>query len=252
MVPDLKGSHPDDAYSVIPYEKGHTLLFYMETIVGVDAMDSYLKAYIAEYARKSLTTKEWLAFTLAFFKDSPSLETKLKGIDWDNWFYSTGMPPIIPDYDETYLKQVQKLTKSWSTDHPFLRSASPAEFLALSVWQKALFLDMLHEDAHPSEEILREIDVTYQMNTVRKNAEIAYRWFRLILDSGYVTPTNLALIEEFLGTNGRMKYIRPIYKALYKSCHGKYLHVAKEVYKKFRQVYHPIAQHQIEKDLHIE
>ena len=67
LVPDLKGSHPDDAYSVIPYEKGHTLLFYMETIVGVDAMDSYLKAYIAEYARKSLTTKEWLAFTLSFF-----------------------------------------------------------------------------------------------------------------------------------------------------------------------------------------
>jgi len=33
-VVDLKGISPDDAFSAVPYEKGHTLLFYLEELVG--------------------------------------------------------------------------------------------------------------------------------------------------------------------------------------------------------------------------
>lgn len=31
---DLKGISPDDAFSAVPYEKGHTLLFHLEELVG--------------------------------------------------------------------------------------------------------------------------------------------------------------------------------------------------------------------------
>lgn len=34
LVPDLKGVDPDDAFSVVPYEKGFALLYYIETLVG--------------------------------------------------------------------------------------------------------------------------------------------------------------------------------------------------------------------------
>jgi hypothetical protein len=33
-VVDLKGISPDDAFSAVPYEKGHTLLFHLEELVG--------------------------------------------------------------------------------------------------------------------------------------------------------------------------------------------------------------------------
>nr|CAD7194165.1 unnamed protein product [Timema douglasi] len=34
LVPNLKGVHPDDAFSTCPYEKGHTILFHLETLLG--------------------------------------------------------------------------------------------------------------------------------------------------------------------------------------------------------------------------
>lgn len=34
LVPDLKDCDPDDAFNSIPYEKGHTFLFYLENLLG--------------------------------------------------------------------------------------------------------------------------------------------------------------------------------------------------------------------------
>jgi len=34
LVVKLDGVDPDDAFSSVPYEKGHSLLFYLETLLG--------------------------------------------------------------------------------------------------------------------------------------------------------------------------------------------------------------------------
>ena len=34
LVPELKGLHPDDVFSCIPYEKGSSFLFYLEGLLG--------------------------------------------------------------------------------------------------------------------------------------------------------------------------------------------------------------------------
>lgn len=34
LVPDLRDVDPDDAFSTVPYEKGHTLLWHLEEILG--------------------------------------------------------------------------------------------------------------------------------------------------------------------------------------------------------------------------
>lgn len=34
MIPDLKGVDPNDAFCIVPYEKGFTLLFHLETLLG--------------------------------------------------------------------------------------------------------------------------------------------------------------------------------------------------------------------------
>ena len=34
LVSDMVGIDPDDAFSTVPYEKGHTLLYFLETLVG--------------------------------------------------------------------------------------------------------------------------------------------------------------------------------------------------------------------------
>ena len=34
LVPDLKGTDPDDAFSSVPYEKGFALLYYLQKLAG--------------------------------------------------------------------------------------------------------------------------------------------------------------------------------------------------------------------------
>ena len=34
LCPNLTNVDPDDAFSVVPYEKGQTFLYYLETLVG--------------------------------------------------------------------------------------------------------------------------------------------------------------------------------------------------------------------------
>lgn len=38
LVVNLTGVDPDDAFSTVPYEKGHTFLFYLEQLLGGTGM----------------------------------------------------------------------------------------------------------------------------------------------------------------------------------------------------------------------
>ena len=70
LVTDLKQTDPDDAFSSIPYEKGHMLLYYLEEILGgVDVFNKYLRAYIERFKGKSLNTNEWKSFLYEYFHD---------------------------------------------------------------------------------------------------------------------------------------------------------------------------------------
>ena len=40
---------PDDTFSSIPYEKGFSLLWYLETIFGVDKFEAFLKGFILKF-----------------------------------------------------------------------------------------------------------------------------------------------------------------------------------------------------------
>lgn len=46
LVPNLQGVDPDDSFSSIPYEKGFQFLFYLESIVGKDLFEPFLKEWV--------------------------------------------------------------------------------------------------------------------------------------------------------------------------------------------------------------
>ena len=47
LVPKLGEIDPDDAFSAVPYEKGFTLLYYLETLVGLEGM--YVCMHVCMY-----------------------------------------------------------------------------------------------------------------------------------------------------------------------------------------------------------
>jgi len=47
LVPDLKGVDPDDAFCLVPYEKGSNLLMYLEQKLGGAGQSSVVNDFLA-------------------------------------------------------------------------------------------------------------------------------------------------------------------------------------------------------------
>lgn len=88
------------------------------------------------------------------------------------------------------------------------------------------------------------IQTLYDFDNMR-NSEIRFIWCRLALLAKYSKV--LANVEDFVSTQGRMKFIRPLFNDLYHVYpRGSY---AKELFSKTRNSYHSIATKMIERDL---
>jgi hypothetical protein len=87
-------------------------------------------------------------------------------------------------------------------------------------------------------ERLQELQRNLALDTIG-NMEVRFDWLILAVRNGY-TPSEPA-IETFLTTQGRGKFIRPIYAAL--RAQGEWGRgVAQRVYARARATYHPIVQ----------
>ena len=75
-----------------------------------------------------------------------------------------------------------------------------------------------------------------------RNAEILSGWLMLALESDYGAV--LPRVEAFLGEIGRMKYLKPLYRALLARPATREL--ARRAFARYRESYHPIARHVIE------
>lgn len=96
MVPSLGGVDPDDAFSSVPYEKGHSFLFYLEHILGGPSVfEPFLRSYVQHFASKALTTDQWKDYLYQYIREHhPEKVTILDQVDWNAWLYSPGMPPV--------------------------------------------------------------------------------------------------------------------------------------------------------------
>jgi leukotriene-A4 hydrolase len=99
-----------------------------------------------------------------------------------------------------------------------------------------------HESVHP---ILRKIDAAHQFSS-SKNAEIRFLWYSCCLKAhdSSVFPH----VVDFVTTQGRMKFVRPLYRELSKvSEEGRQL--ARSTFTQHRSFYHSIASKMVAKDL---
>jgi Leukotriene A4 hydrolase, C-terminal len=89
---------------------------------------------------------------------------------------------------------------------------------------------------------LELMETTYSLKSIG-NAEVKCRWSLLAL-AGKYTPA-VDGINAFVTTVGRMKFVRPIYKAL-KKYDDK---LAKDTFLANKEFYHPICGNMVKKDL---
>ncbi|KAF1344186.1 peptidase family M1-domain-containing protein [Delphinella strobiligena] len=246
LVVDLKGQDPDDAFSSIPYEKGSTFLYYLEKLIGKEKWDKFIPHYFTTWKMKSLDSYDFKATLSDFFSNDAEASKKLNDLDWDTWFYKPGFPPK-PDFDTSMVDVCYALASKWEAlntgkDTSFKPTAKDIE--GWSGNQSVVFLESiqtLEKSLKPDLVDLMGKEYAYAKS---KNVELVSRFYIVGLkahDQGVYKPT-----AELLGTVGRMKFVRPLYKHL-KECDEK---LAQATFEKHKDFYHPICRDIVEKDMY--
>lgn len=253
LFQDLKDKcDPDDSFSTVPYEKGFNLLYHIEkTVGGTEVFDPFIPHYFNKFKYSSLDTFQFLDTLYEFFSDK---KEQLDSIDWKAWLYQPGMPPITPKFDTTLVTQCYTLADKWFSvttgDKNFKEVFNSDDIANFNANQSVVFLNTLldfnkkdsfswknHQDA------LRAMDLIYSSYPNSANAEVLSRWYLL-----QVTGENKEYYDklgEWLGTVGRMKFVRPGYVLLNEVDHE----LAIKYFKKYEANYHPICKAMVKKDL---
>jgi len=247
LVVDLDGVDPDDAFSVVPYEKGSTLLWYLEDLVGgPEIFEPFLKSYLENFKFKSIDTDEFKAFFLKFFSHPVYKDLDLTRIDWESWFHKPGMPPYEPKFDTSLAVPCQQLKERWvnwkeaTEECPF----AAQDLKAFTSGQTIEFLAQLLEEKPLSIPKLEKMQQLYQLDNVQ-NSEIKFRWIRLGLMAHFEPAVPKAI--EMVTEQGRMKFLRPLYRDLYEWEAKR--QEAIEVFLRLKDQYMQVAAYGLEKDL---
>lgn len=69
LHPNLDGHTPDDSFSIVPYDKGFQFLVYLESLMGENTFQDFLRTYILKYSRDSVRyedlKKTWEDYVVA-------------------------------------------------------------------------------------------------------------------------------------------------------------------------------------------
>lgn len=242
LCPCLTNVDPDDAFSIVPYEKGFHLLRYLETVVGGhDAFAPFVKAYVKEFAYKTLNSDDFKGFFLKYFEHVEATNS----INWDEWLNGTGMPPVSNKFDQSLAIEAADLKDKWLAERG--KGASGMDIEQWKAMQTMYFIDLLQaeeSDTFRQNDVLSLMDRLYNFTT-SGNSEIRFRWQILCINAEMeeIIPHVIKLVTE----QGRMKFTRPLYRALFNSKMGK--DIAIKTFLKNRSKYHSICVKMVSRDL---
>ncbi|MHB2017336.1 MAG: M1 family metallopeptidase [Candidatus Xenobia bacterium] len=215
----LAGIDPDDAYSVVPYEKGYLFLRLLEEKVGRPAFDAWLRDYVKTFRFRSITTEDFEAHFSSHF---PKV---LEEVGKPAWLDGPGLPENAPRARSERLEAIEQLIGRIPTT-AMTTGWTPAE------WQ--LYLENQPRPWDPLH--CHELDARFALSD-STNYEVLAAWLVLATESGY--DAVLPQVERVLGAVGRMKFLKPLYQALLARPHTQA--VAKACFERYADRYHPIA-----------
>jgi leukotriene-A4 hydrolase len=228
------GEDPDDSFSVVPYEKGAALFWYLESLVGVDNMEKFIVRFFNEFAFGNIDSN---GFHEYFCSQFPGHD-----IDWVRLFNHPGLPSYRPPVDPQYVEEATAVATAWK-NHPE-RVGDESETCDWPSAKKCVFINTLLEDpAGLTPASITSMTTGYKFLTT--NCEVRCAFISLMLR---VDPTSdLAQAEavKLATEQGRMKYTRPMYKTLARVNKP----LAVETFEAHKKMYHPICAKMIAKDL---
>ncbi len=207
---DLTGRNPDDGVTAIAYDKGAAFVRMIEATVGRERFDPWLRGYFDRHAFTSLTTEEFLQDLRAnLIAGDASLEKQLL---LDRWLEQPGLPPnATTPTSEAFTKVEGQVAR--------FVSGSPASSLVTGGWttqEWQHFVGSLPQTLTAAQ--LTDLDRAFGFSR-SGNSEVLFAWLRIAIRHRY-EPAMPAL-EHFLTSQGRRKFLKPLYEDLMATDWGK-------------------------------
>lgn len=221
---DLTGRDPDDGLTDIAYEKGATFLRAMEKAVGRARWDAYLRSYFDRFAFQPMTTEGFLADVQANLFGA-------QAFDFAAWVYAPGVPLGGEPPASDALERAAKQAAAFAAGTPAARLQ--AQGWATQQWQR--FLESLPPTLSAPQ--LKDLDTTFQLSQ-RGNSEVLFAWLKLAISRRYEPA--LPALEHFLISQGRRKFVRPLFTALMAQG-GWGPPIARRIYAQARPGYHSVT-----------
>ena len=245
LHPNVRTAAPDDSFSVIPYEKGFQLLYYIQSLLGDKLMADMVDEYIFENKYTSIKWQVFQAKVESFVDKHENAEVarEIKAkIDWEAWVYGPGLAPIHQDFTTPLLLESQAMAEAYIVGGG---STGPSDFRDYLDNKKfysnlrVIFQQYLvQNEKRVTGAIMKKIDQDLGVTTHSPiDYNVFQQWIPLGLRTGYLPVRFIA--QEICQTVGRMKYLIPIYTALLKSGQKE---LALEWYHESFAFYSPYAQ----------
>jgi aminopeptidase N len=232
---DLSGRHPDDGLTEVAYEKGAAFLRTIENAVGRQRFDAFLKGWFERHSFQPVTSAMFLAeLRHHLIKDDEALEAKLA---LDRWVHQPGLPGNMVRPDPQAFAEVDRAVRA------FAGGAQPPaqEWQRWTTDERLRFLNKLPRKLPKAR--LDALQQAFALNGIR-NMEVRFAWLDLAVRNRY--DPAVPSLEQFLTTQGRRKFVRPLIETLAAdTAWGR--PIASRVYARARASYHPITTRDLDK-----
>jgi len=230
---DLAGRNPDDGVTDVAYEKGARFLQVIERAVGREKFDRFLRGWFDANAFQSRTTAEFLAYLR---RELIAGDAKLEqSLQIEAWVHQPGLPSNCPRRTSSALARAE------AQGRRLAEGVSPRDLevagFTTQQWQQ--FLRALPPSL--TKEQLAALDAQFGLSE-RGNSEVLFAW--LVQCVAWRYEPGFAPLERFLTSQGRRKFLKPLYQELAKSDWGRAL--AKRIYERARPTYHAVSRDTID------
>lgn len=219
LRPSLTGVDPDEAFSVVPYEKGYLFLRVLEEALGRRAFDALLKAWLQAHRFGSVTTDDFVAHCEQVAPGA------LERVHAREWLEAPGVPATAPKPLSARLELVRAQLG---------RVPEQADVHQWSALEWQLFLDWGDKSAPVAQ--VHAVDARFQCSTSH-NAEIQVAWLKWALRCGDTSV--VPAVESVVSRLGRMKYLKPLFELMHANAQTR--GEARRLFEKYRARFHPIA-----------
>jgi hypothetical protein len=223
---DLAGRDPDEGMTDIAYEKGSAFLQTVESVVGRERLDAFLRDYFDHFALQPMTS----ARMLEYMKQKLFQQGEAERVNAQAWVFEPGIPGNLPPLKSEALAAIDARIADW-------KNGAAAQTLETSKWSTPEWMHFLRglPDEIPAAR-LADLEKTFKLSA-SGNSEVLFAWLKIAIRNRYQRA--FPAIERFLTSQGRRKFVAPLYSDLAKTEWGRPM--AMEIYRKARPTYHAVA-----------